>query len=134
MNKVIISGRICNELELRYTSNEKEYCQFNIAVARDKEHTDFVKVATFGGTAKLISEYCKKGDKILVEGAITTSQYEKDGHKVYDTSITANRIEFLEQRKEETKEIKRVNNDPFEEMGKIVAPSDIQIEDKDLPF
>ena len=62
------------------------------------------------------------------------SQYEKDGHKVYDTSITANRIEFLEQKKEATKEVKTFKKDPFEEMGKAVGPSEIEIEDKDLPF
>lgn len=134
MNKVIASGRICNDLELRYTSNEKEYCAFNIAINRDKEHTDFIKIATFGGTAKLITEYCKKGDKILVEGSITTSQYEREGIRITDYSIMANRIEFLEQRKEETKEIKTVKADPFKEMGEIVGADKIEIQDSDLPF
>lgn len=135
MNKVIVSGRICNDLELRYTSNQKEYCQFSLAIPRDKEHTDFIKIATFGGTARLVSEYCKKGDKILVEGTLNTSQYEKEGHKIYDFSIMANRIEFLEMRKEETKEIKTIKADnPFEEMSKIVGAENIEITDEDLPF
>lgn len=134
MNKIIVTGRICNDLELRYTKDSKEYCGFNLAVPRDKEHTDFIKIATFGGTAKLITEYCKKGDKILVEGAISSSQYEKDGHKVYDVSIVANRIEFLEQKREETKEIKTFKKDPFEEMADIVGADKIDIQDSDLPF
>lgn len=136
MNKIIVTGRICNDLELRYTASDKEYCGFSLAVPRDKEHTDFIRVATFGGTAKLINDYCKKGDKILVEGSLTTSQYEKDGHKVYDVSIMANRIEFLEQRREETQEIKRVTQeqDPFEEMARIVGADKIDIQDSDLPF
>ncbi len=134
MNKIIVSGRICNDLELRYTSNEKEYCGFSLAIPRDKEHTDFIKVATFGGTARIIGEYCRKGDKILVEGAITSNQYEKDGMKITDYSIIANRIEFLEQKKEETKEVKSFKSDAFEDMGKIVGADKIDIQDSDLPF
>ena len=133
MNKIIVSGRICNDLELKYTSNAKEYCQLNIAVTRDKEHTDFIKVATFGGTAKLISEYCKKGDKILVDGMLTSSQYEKNGMKITDYSVMANKVEFLELKKEETKEIKTVKVNPYEDIGKIIA-NDIEITDDDLPF
>lgn len=134
MNKIIVSGRICNDLELRYTSNEKEYCSFSLAVPRDKEHTDFIRIATFGGTAKLLHQYCKKGDKILVEGAITTSQYEKDDVKRTDYSVMANRIEFIETRKEETKEIKTFTKDPFEEMSEMVGGDKIEIDDDMLPF
>ncbi len=134
MNKIIVSGRICNDLELRYTKDSKEYLAFNIAIPRDKEHTDFIKVATFGGTARILSEYCKKGDKVLVDGALSTSQYEKDGVKRTDYSIVANRIEFLEQKREETKEVKTFKKDPFEEMADIVGANNIEIEDDMLPF
>lgn len=129
-----MSGRICNDLELRYTTSQKEYCSFSLAIPRDKEHTDFIKIATFGGTAKLIHQYCKKGDKILVEGAITSSQYEKDGMKITDYSILANRIEFIDIKKEETKEVKTFKKDPFEEMGSIVGGDKIEISEDMLPF
>lgn len=134
MNRIIASGRICNDLELRYTTSQKEYCGFNLAIPRDKEHTDFIKIATFGGTAKLLHQYCKKGDKILVEGAITSSQYEKEGIKITDYSIIANRIEFIETKKEETKEVKTFKKDPFEEISGIVGADKIDIQDSDLPF
>lgn len=134
MNKIIVSGRICNDLELRYTTSQKEYCSFNIAIPRDKDHTDFIKVATFGGTAKLLTQYCKKGDKVLVDGAIASSQYEKDGNKITDYSIIANRIEFIDIKKEETKQIKTIKKDPFEEMSGIVGAGNIEITDEDLPF
>lgn len=134
MNKIIVSGRICNDLELRYTKDSKEYLAFNIAIPRDKEHTDFIKVATFGGTARILSEYCKKGDKVLVDGALSTSQYEKDGKRIYDYSIVANRIEFLEQKREETKEVKTFKKDPFEEMADIVGANNIEIDESELPF
>ena len=134
MNKIIVSGRICNDLELRYTTSQKEYCSFNLAIPRDKDHTDFIKIATFGGTASLLNKYCKKGDKILVEGAIASNQYEKDGMKITDYSIMAQRIEFIEKKKEETKEVKTFKKDPFEETGKMVGAGNIEITEDLLPF
>lgn len=134
MNKVIVSGRICQDLELRAVSTGSRILNFILAIPRDKEHTDFIKIVAFGKTAETLNSYCKKGDKILVEGSINTSQYEKDGKKINDYNIMANRVEFLEMRKEETKEIKTFKTDPYKEMGKIVGPEEIEITDEDLPF
>lgn len=134
MNKVIVSGRICQDLELRATSTGNQIVNFILAIPRDKENTDFIKIVAFGKTAEMLHSYCKKGDKILVEGSINSSQYEKDGKKINDYSIMVNRIEFLEMRKEETKEIKTFKDKPYEEMGKIVGAENIEITDDDLPF
>ena len=46
----------------------------------------------------------------------------------------ANRIEFIETRKEETKEIKTFTKDPFEEMSEMVGGDKIEIDDDMLPF
>lgn len=125
MNKVIVSGRICNDLELRAISTGSRILNINLAVSRDKEHTDFVKIVAFGKTAETLHNYCKKGDKILVEGSISTSQYEKEGLKLTDYSIMANRIEFLEMKKDNNE--KNLSN-------KIDGPENIEITDDDLPF
>ena len=34
MNKITISGRIANDLVMRYTQNQKGYVAFNVAVPR----------------------------------------------------------------------------------------------------
>lgn len=46
----------------------------------------------------------------------------------------ANRIEFIETRKEETKEVKTFKKDPFEEMSEMVGGDKIEIDDDMLPF
>lgn len=43
----------------------------------------------------------KKGDRLLVEGDITTHSYEKDGEKRKSTYITVRDITFIESRKKE---------------------------------
>ena len=46
MNKVILTGRITRDLELRYTSNNKAACEFTIAVNRatkeGEKQADFI--------------------------------------------------------------------------------------------
>ena len=128
MNRVDLIGRIANDLELRYTGNNKEVMSFNLAVNRDKDNTDFIKVATFKNTAKLINDYCKKGDRIAVEGSLRVSNYEdNNGNKRTDYSVLANRIEFLESKKER----KNSNEDMKYEFRENDSK---EITDDDLPF
>lgn len=128
MNRVDLIGRISNDLELRYTQNNKEVLSFSLAVNRDKENTDFIRVTTFGNTAKLINDYCKKGDKIAVEGSLRVSNYEdNNGNKRTDYSVLANRIEFLESKKER----KNSNEDMKYEFRENDSK---EITDDDLPF
>lgn len=129
MNRVDLIGRISNDLELRYTQNNKEVLSFSLAVNRDKENTDFIRVATFGNTAKLINDYCKKGDKIAVEGSLRVTNYEdKNGNKRTDCNVLANRIEFLEPKKEKSPS-KEEKDGMFKDFGES-----IEITDDDLPF
>lgn len=115
MNKAILTGRITNDLELRYTSNQKEILNINLAVKRDFKNaqgeydTDFIKVSVFGATAKYLHEHSGKGKRIQVEGRIQVQQYEKNDEKRYDTSIIAEKVEIID-----------FNGDIYEEFGKKV--------------
>lgn len=56
----------------------------------------------------------KKGDRLLVEGDITTHSYEKNGEKRKNTYITVRRITFIESRK---KESSQGNSNPMDSFG-----------------
>ena len=134
MNRVDLIGRISNDIELRYTQNNVEVVSFNLAVNRDKDNTDFIRINAFSGTAKLIDDYCKKGDRIAVEGTLRTSNYEdKNGNKRIDYNVLANRVEFLESKKEPKQE----DTNPYKDLN-IKTESEfgeaIEISDDDLPF
>ncbi len=115
MNKVIVSGRITNDLELRYTSNNKEILNINLAVKRDFKNsdgeydTDFLKVVVYGTHAKYLKEHTSKGKRIQIDGRIQVQQYEKNEEKRYDTSIVAEKVEIID-----------FNEDPYAEFGKKV--------------
>ena len=132
MNRIDLIGRISNDIELRYTQNNVEVVSFNLAVNRDKDNTDFIKINAFSGTAKLIDDYCKKGDKIAIEGSLRVSNYEdKNGNKRTDYNVLANRVEFLESKKEQIKETTKEDRiDMFKDFGDQIEISD----DDDLPF
>ena len=108
MNKVILSGRIAKDLELKYTAtNNTAVVTFNLAVRKNKTDADFIQIVAFGKTAELLNQYCKKGSSINVIGYIRTRNYDdKDGKKIYVTEIVAEDIEFASYNKQEQTEQK----------------------------
>ena len=99
MNSVNIIGRVCNDVELRYTPSQMAVAKFNIAVDDgygEKKKTYFIPVTVFGKQAENCEKFVSKGKKIAVTGKIVTGSYEKDGRKVYTTDVVADRVEFLE--------------------------------------
>jgi len=109
-------GRICNDLEIRYTKNNKAFMNLNIAInryAKEKQETDFINVRVWDKSAENIHEYLSKGSMIGIEGSIRTESYEtSDGHKRNYTYVLANRVIFLDSKKEASEE-KETQDDPF---------------------
>lgn len=126
MNKVIVSGRITNDLELRTTASGKHFVAFNVAVnegSGDNQTTHFFNVNAWEANADFLVKYMEKGRKLLIEGSLKTSQYEKEGKKYTNTYILASHFDFMDSKKEEKEEEKE-----FE------RPDEVVFEDDDLPF
>ena len=138
MNHIIILGNITNDLELRATSTGTSIVSFNLAVRRDKDNTDFIPCSAFGKTAELIHRYCNKGSKLAVIGSLRQSSYtDKEGKKKSSLNVLVNTVQLLDKKEklptnQTGQEV--TQNDPFEEMSKIVSPDNIEITDSDLPF
>ena len=96
MNNVILMGRLTRDPELNRSSGGKAFVRFNIAINRIGEGTDFINCVAWEKTAKTISDYFKKGQRILVQGSIRTGSYEKNGQTIYTTDVLVNRFEFIE--------------------------------------
>lgn len=103
MNKVILTGRIANDIEVKYTPTQTAALNLIVAVDRptaDKK-TDFPRVTVFGKQAENCALFSAKGKKIGVEAHLQTGSYQKDGKTIYTTDIIADRIEFLEFKEKE---------------------------------
>lgn len=103
MNRVIISGNLAKDPELKYTPNtQMAVCTFPVALNRGKDKdgndrgTDYPRVIVYGRTAENCDKYLAKGRKVLIEGRIRTGSYQnKEGATVYTTDVIADRVEFL---------------------------------------
>lgn len=103
MNKVVLIGRLTNDIELRYTNTQTAVASFAIAINRGKDKNgndkgaDFPRCIAFKKTAETLSKYSKKGGRLAVEGHIQTGSYQKqDGSTVYTTDIIVDRFEIID--------------------------------------
>ena len=104
MNKVILSGRIVRDPEVRYSQveNASAVAKYSLAVDRKFKQegqptADFINCIAFGKQAEFVEKYLTKGIKIAVTGRIQTGSYtNKDGQKVYTTDVVVEEHEFCE--------------------------------------
>ncbi|MBO4779911.1 MAG: single-stranded DNA-binding protein [Selenomonadaceae bacterium] len=98
MNKVFLSGNLTRDVEVRYSQSGKAFARMGIAVRRqfskDKDAVDFFNLVAWDKTAEFCGRYLIKGSRVLVEGRLQTSSYEKDGVKVNAVDIMVDNIEF----------------------------------------
>ena len=131
MNKIILIGNITKDLEIKYTKNGKAIVEFNLAVRRDKDITDFINCVAFGMQAENLNKYQGKGSKIAVSGEYRIDIYDKtNGTRGYSHYVLANEIEYLNTKQKEEREVveeEKTMNNIFEEFGDMV-------ENENLPF
>lgn len=100
-NKVILLGRITQDLELKTTPGGVSVLSFSIAVDRryqvkgEERKSDFFNCVAWRNEAEFISRYWTKGRPILVEGELQTRSYvDKNGVTRYVTEIVVDRATF----------------------------------------
>nr|DAY82453.1 MAG TPA: Single strand binding protein [Caudoviricetes sp.] len=101
MNKIILMGRICSDVELKTTPNGTNVCTFRIAVDRrfqqsgEERKTDFFNVVAWRTTGEFVNRYFGKGRMILIEGEMQTRQYtDKSGKQSTWYEVNAERVSF----------------------------------------
>ncbi len=105
MNKVLLTGRITKDPELRYTQNGIPSVNFTLAVdrgmrdANGNRQADFINCVAWRGQADFISRFIRKGYLMAVEGKIQTRNYQgQDGQTHYVTEVVLDQVENLQPR------------------------------------
>lgn len=81
MNKVILSGNLCQEIELKQTQNGKSVVTNCIAVQREYKNeqgeyeSDFINLVIWGAQADYLSKYAHKGDRVELVGRWQVRKY-----------------------------------------------------------
>lgn len=101
MNKVMLSGRIASDIEIKSTPSGASVVNFSLAVNRrfkgsdGKFETDFINCVAWRTCADFIGKYFSKGKPIEIVGNIQTRTYEKDGNKVFVTEVHVDEASFV---------------------------------------
>lgn len=143
-NKVIIMGRIANELELKTTPQGASVLAFSVAVDRrfqakgEEKKTDFFNVVAWRNEAEFISKYFSKGRMILIEGELQTRAYtDKNNNTVRVTEIIVDRACFTGEKKPDgvPAEASASRMPPAVSAGQPdVAEMVVSASDEDYPF
>ena len=109
MNLVALYGRLIRDPELKYSVNGTARTYAIVAVDKQmskekrkeaaekgQQTSDFIPITAFGGTAELLATHFKKGNKIVLEGRISTGSYEKEGKRIYTTDVVVDRLHFVD--------------------------------------
>ena len=105
VNKVMLTGRLTRDPELRYTPSGTAVSSFSIASSRNykgqdgewKQTVAFVNVVAWAKLAVLVNEYLKRGSAVFVEGRLNSRSWEtEDGQRRSALEITAERVQFLD--------------------------------------
>ena len=101
MNKILLSGRLTKDVELRSSQKNINVVNGTIAVRRDfKENgeykTDFIDFVAFGNQADYLDRYTKKGDLIELSGRWQVRNYQdKNGKTQYVNEVVIESVSSL---------------------------------------
>lgn len=100
MNSVNLIGRLTADVEVRKTNTDKSVCSFRLAVdaGKDKE-AYFIPCTAWNKTAENIGKYFGKGDRIGIQGILTSRSYEKDGKNNTVIEVLVNSFDFCNGKK-----------------------------------
>ena len=151
INRIVLTGRITKDLDLKTTQSGYSVVSFTLAVDRARKNdngereADFIRCTAWNKTAETMSQYCGKGSLIGVDGRLQTRSYEdRNGQRVYITEAVVDHMSLLESRNspqgsqqpptpparpKPAPQQKGQKEDPFAGSGQAV-----DISDDDLPF
>ena len=135
INKVLISGNLTRDPELRATASGMPVLGLGIAVndrrknqstGEWEDYPNFIDCTMFGTRAESIANFLNKGSKVAIEGKLRWSQWERDGQKRSKLEVIIDEIEFLSARDSSAgHHIREIEIPP--------AP-EIAVYDEDIPF
>ena len=151
INKVLISGNLTRDSELRSTAGGTAVLGFGVAVndrrrnanGEWEDYANFVDCTMFGARADGLHKYLTKGTKVAIEGKLRWSQWEsKDGTgKRSKLEVIVDEIEFMSSRNsagagqpQGMDQSAPSSVAPSSAANQIPAAPDLSVYDEEIPF
>ncbi len=110
INRVVISGNLTRDPELRSTASGMAVLNLGVAVndrrknqqtGEWEEYPNFVDCTIFGARAEALVQYLSKGTKVAIEGKLRYSTWEnQQGEKRSKLEVVVDDLEFMSSRGE----------------------------------
>jgi len=111
VNKVILLGNVGKDPEIKVLPSSQPVANFSLATSERykdqqgnwQDKTEWHNLTAYGKLAEIIRDYVKKGNKLYVEGRLTTRSWDdkETNKKVYRTEVVVGDISLLSGRGEE---------------------------------
>jgi len=104
LNKVMLTGYLGADPEMRYTAQGSAVTTFRVASSRrwrsadgvDHDDTEWFRVVAWEKLGEICNQYLTKGTRVYVEGRLQTRKWQdKDGQDRYTTEVIANDMIML---------------------------------------
>lgn len=104
MNKVLLTGRLTRDPEMRALASGKHVTSFSVAtneyVGNGREKAEYHAVIAWDRLADISAQYLGKGSMVAVEGRLQTRQWDDEaGKRHWKTEVVAASVEMLSGRR-----------------------------------
>ena len=148
INRVVISGNLTRDPDLRSTASGMPVLGFGVAVndrrknqqtGEWEDYPNFIDCTMFGARAQSVSRLLSKGSKVAIEGKLRWSQWGRDGQKRSKIEVIVDEIEFMTSRNDGAPRAAAPMAAPMAQAPMTAAPMaapvvDASVYDDDIPF
>lgn len=164
INRVVLTGRLTRDSELKTTQSGLSVSTFTLAVDRQYTNSqgergaDFISCVIWRKAAENFCNFTSKGSLVGIDGRIQTRTYDgqiqtrtydnKNGQKVYVAEVVVDNFSLLESKKDRQNNANTSNNGGYSNSGNNSTSNNsnaqqdpfsgsgdtIDISDDDLPF
>jgi single-strand DNA-binding protein len=104
VNKVLLTGRLTRDPELRSLASGSSVATFAVATnefrGNGKEKAEYHNIVVWDRLAQVCGQYLGKGQQVAIEGRLQTRQWDDDrGTRHWKTEVVAISVEMLSGRR-----------------------------------
>jgi len=104
VNKVLLTGRLTRDPEMRSLASGKNVTTFTVAsnefLGGGREKAEYSNIVTWDRLAEIAGTYLGKGQQVAIEGRLQTRSWDDDrGQRHWKTEIVASHVEMLSGRR-----------------------------------